>query len=109
METNLSLRNIDKNKAINDFFEERVDKLTKHLAHFKDENIHIHANIDKNPHKEEYYASMNVYVPSGTLHARSSSFDMFESMDEVVHSVIRQAEKFKAKLRKGYRDNSRNK
>lgn len=106
MQVTLAVRHFNKNKEIEDYFDERVSRLRHHLSNFKDDLIFIHGNLDRNPHKEEFYASVNVYLPSMTLHSRENAVDLLSAINLAFNAVIRQAEKFKAKLRKSYKRTS---
>lgn len=103
MKTTLTIRHMKSNKVIQDAFDEHIARLSNRLSHFNEESIFIHGNLDKNPHKEQYFCSLTVFLPSTTLHSRDSSFDLLMAVNAAFESIMRQAEKFKAKLRRGYR------
>mgnify|MGYP001578643011 FL=1 len=106
MRTTLTVRHMKNNKMVQDAFDGHVARLSNRLSHFNEESIFIHGNVDKNHHKEQYFCSLTVYLPSMTLHSRDSSFDLLRAVNAAFESIIRQAEKFKAKLRRGHRGKS---
>ncbi|MDD5352167.1 MAG: ribosome-associated translation inhibitor RaiA [Candidatus Omnitrophica bacterium] len=95
----MSTKHFNKSKEIEDFFEERVDKLAQHLSRFQDEAVSLHGNLDRNPHKEEFYVSLNVRLPSATLYSKETAADLFIAINSAFNAIIRQAEKVKTKIR----------
>ena len=103
MQITLNARHLKKNKLIQDFFDERISKLRHHLSHFEDDTIFIHGNLEKNPHKDKFYVSLSVHIPLTTLHARGYELDLFKAINTAFDSIIRQAEKIKAKRLSSHR------
>jgi ribosome-associated translation inhibitor RaiA len=80
-------------------FEEKAAKFASHhLKRFKEDLALLHAALDKNPHKEEYFASLTLYLPIATLHARESAFESVASLSQAFLDLTRQIEKHKDKL-----------
>ena len=104
----MTVKHLKKNKLIQDFFDERIDRLFPHLSNFRKDSISVHGKLDRNPHKEEYYVSLNVCLSSITLHSRETEVDLFRAVNSAVSSVIRQAEKLKTKLRRKNRKRRQN-
>ncbi len=107
MRITLTVRHMKNNAAIQGCFDEHVDKLLSRLSNFDESAIFIHANIDKNPHKDHYSCSLTVHLPSMTLHSRYASFDVIKTINASFGLIIRQAEKFKARLRRNYKQKDR--
>ena len=104
MRTTLTLRHFKKNKIVQTHFDDQVDRLLGRLSNFKEEAVFIHATVDKNPHKDHFSCSVTVHLPSMTLHAHDDQYDLFKAMNAAFSSLVRQAEKFKARLRKDYKN-----
>ena len=94
----LAFSHMEDNSIIRDHFEERASKLQKYIKRFKDDLVHLHGSLDKNPHKEEFYASLSLYLPTATLHCREAAEDSMSAVSRAFLGLIRQAEKHTDKL-----------
>ena len=99
MRVNLTIRHFNNNKSIGDFFQTQIDKLSDYLSGFSDDLISVRCILDKNQHKEEYYASLNLSVPHTVLHSRGVSKDLFIAISSAFDLIIRQLDKVKEKSR----------
>ena len=98
MKTTFTVSHMQKNSIIRDHFEEKVSRLGKYLKRFKDDLVYLHGTLDKNPHKEEFYATLSLYLPSATLHCRERREDYASAMNLAFLDMARQIEKHKNKL-----------
>jgi len=78
-------------------FLEKGEKIAKHLKRFKDDLVALHGALDKNPHKEEFHASLTLYLPSATLHARECAAEYGVAFSKVFLDLVRQLKKYKDK------------
>ncbi len=98
MKATLALSHLEDNSIIRDLYDEKVDKLSKYTSRFKEELVHLHGALDKNPHKDEFYTSLTLYLPIGTLHCREKGEDYAASMTKAFLAMIRQLGKHTDKL-----------
>ncbi len=98
MKTTFTVTHMEENAIIKDHFEDRVSKLDKYLKRFRADLVYLHGTLDKNPHKEEFYASLSLYLPSATLHCRERAEDSVTAMNLAFLDLARQIEKHKDKL-----------
>ncbi len=98
MQTTFVVRHMEESPDIKAYFEDRVSRIRKYLMRFKEELTTLHASLDKNPHKGEYFASLSLYIPSGALHCRERAEDAKAALSEAFLDMARQIEKHKDKL-----------
>jgi len=79
-------------------FDEKAQKIAKHLKRFRDDQVYLHGALDKNPHKEEFHASLTLYLPATTLHARECAPEYGAAFNEAFLDLARQLRKHKDKL-----------
>jgi len=98
MKTTFTVSHFEENSVIRDHFQDRVMKLQKYLKRYKDELVFLHGTLDKNPHKDEFYASLSLYLPSVTLHCRERGSDYALALNLAFLDIARQIEKHTDKL-----------
>jgi ribosomal subunit interface protein len=98
MKTILTVTHLETNDLIKGHFEERARRLGKYLKRFKDDLTYLHGALDKNPHKDEFYASLSLYLPSVVLHCRERGTDYATAFNAAFLDMSRQIEKHKEKL-----------
>lgn len=98
MKMTLTVRNLPNSVDVKALFEERISRLEKHLKRFKDDLTFLHGVLEKNPHKDEFFASISLYLPSIVLHCREKGRDYSGAMSEAILDIVRQLEKHKAKI-----------
>ena len=98
MKTTFTVSHMQENSVIKDHFEEKISGLNKYLKRLKDDLVYLHGTLDKNPHKEEFYATLSLYLPSLTLHCRERGEDYALAMNLAFVDMARQIEKHKDKL-----------
>ena len=98
MKTTLAFSHMEDNSIVRDYFDEKCEKLTRYTKRFKDDLVHLHGTLDKNPHKEEFYASLTLYLPATTLHCREAGGDFEAAMHSAFLWLVRQVEKYTDKL-----------
>jgi ribosomal subunit interface protein len=100
MKTTLAFSHMEENSILKDHFTDRADRLQKYVKRFKEELVSLHGALDKNPHKEEFYASLSLYLPTTTLHCREAAQDAIASITKAFLGLTRQVEKHTDKLTK---------
>jgi len=77
-------------------------KLDTLLKRYDPDLVLLHANIQKLARKESYTFTVNLSLPSGTLHATGEGSDVLASVKEAFAEVIAQCKKHQSLLRKDY-------
>lgn len=98
MKTTFAIRHAEDESKIRAHFDDRVQKLEKYLVRFKDDLIYLHGDFDKNPHKEEFYASLSLYLPAATMHCRERGEDFTAAINAAFLDLARQIRKHNEKL-----------
>jgi len=82
--------------------ERRGAKLQRLLNHFEPDLVMLQGSMEKNPRKEEYNFSLNLSLPTGTLHALGKGADVPKSVKAAFAEIETQVKKHMALLRKDY-------
>jgi ribosome-associated translation inhibitor RaiA len=77
-------------------------KLEKLLKRYSPDLVLLHADIGKHARKESYTFSVNLSLPTGTLHATGEGSDVLASVKEAFAEICAQCKKHQALLRKDY-------
>jgi ribosome-associated translation inhibitor RaiA len=89
-------------KAIENDFERHIDKLNRFLKHYDPDSIELHSSLEKVPRKNEFSFSLNLILPTGTLHATGAGGDVPASARVAFAEIEGQVKKHQQKLRKDY-------
>ncbi len=100
MKTTFAIRHaeMEQEDEIKACFQDRTKKLGKYLIRFKDDLIYLHGDFDKNPHKEEFYASLSLYLPAAAMHCRERGEDFTAAINAAFLDLTRQIKKQKDKM-----------
>jgi len=79
-----------------------VSKLGKLLKTYAPDLVQLHGAFEKHPRKVEYTFSLNLSLPTGTLHATGVGPDMRLSAKQAFSDLDRQVKKHLSKLRRDY-------
>jgi len=79
-----------------------VTKLGKLLTTFSPDLVKLHGSFEKHPRKVEYTFSLNLSLPTGTLHATGVGPDMRLSAKQAFSELSTQLKKHMGKLRRDY-------
>jgi ribosome-associated translation inhibitor RaiA len=80
----------------------QVAKLEKLLKRYSPDLVLLHADIEKHSRKESYTFTLNLSLPSGTLHATGEGEDVLASVKVAFAEICGQCKKHQALLRKDY-------
>lgn len=87
----ISGHDFDVTEAMKELLQKKFDRLLKHYGHFITD-VEVLMKI-ANDHRN--IAEANVNVPDKTINASASSNDMYKSIDEMLHKLKTQLEKYK--------------
>ncbi|HXP81463.1 MAG TPA: hypothetical protein VN976_16265 [Verrucomicrobiae bacterium] len=77
-------------------------KLDKLLKRYAPDLVLLHVDIEKHARKENYTFSVNLSLPTGTLHATGKGSDVLASVKAAFAEICAQCKKHQALLRKDY-------
>ncbi len=82
--------------------ERHTDKLNRILKRYDPDLVRLHESLEKSPHKPEYSFSVNLTLPTGTMHATGVGADPLGSAKAAFAELEKQVTKHQQKLRKDY-------
>ena len=82
--------------------ERHAVKLEKLLKRYAPDLVQLHGDIEKRPRKESYLFTLNLSLPTGTLHATGEGADVRKSVKAAFAEIETQIKKHMALLRKDY-------
>jgi ribosomal subunit interface protein len=82
--------------------ERHTDKLNRILKRYDPDLVRLHESLEKSPHKTEYSFSVNLTLPTGTMHATGVGHDPLGSAKAAFAELEKQVTKHQQKLRKDH-------
>jgi ribosome-associated translation inhibitor RaiA len=77
-------------------------KLDKLLKRYAPDLVKLHGDIEKHPRKASYTFTVNLSLPTGTLHATGEGSDVLTCVKAAFAEICAQCKKHQALLRKDY-------
>ncbi|MFZ0211140.1 MAG: HPF/RaiA family ribosome-associated protein [Candidatus Acidiferrales bacterium] len=102
MKTSFSYRQAELREQTEREVELNMKKLEKFLKRFTPDLVQLHGAFERIPHRDSFALSLNLSLPTGTLHATGEANDVEGSVRAAFAEVITQLKKHMAKLRKDY-------
>lgn len=79
-----------------------VEKLSRWLKRYEPDLIQLQTSLEKQARRTEYRVSVNLVLPTGTLHAEESAADPRASAKAAFAELEAQVKKHQGKLRKDH-------
>ncbi len=79
-----------------------IEKLNRLLKRYAPDLVVLHGSLEKTPRKTEYTFSVNLTLPTGTLHASAAGADVRSSAKAAFAELESQVKKHQEKLRKDH-------
>jgi len=100
----IAYRNIEPQfqELIEKDFARHLDKLNRLLKRYSPDLVQLHSSLEKVPRKTEFDFSLNLTLPTGTLHATGAGSDVRASAKAAFAELEQQVKKHQEKLRKDY-------
>jgi ribosomal subunit interface protein len=102
MKLSISYKHVDAHEAVEKQNERHVVKLSKLLKSYEPDLVQLHGVFSKNPHKQEHSFSLNLSLPTGTLHATGIGDNVRAACKEAFTELEVQVKKHQSRLRKDY-------
>jgi len=102
MRLTLSYKNVDMREPIETEVTRHLGKLEKLLQTYSPDLVQFHGAFEKHPRKVEYTFSLNLTLPTGTLHATGDGQDVRQSVKTAFTELAGQLKKHQARLRRDY-------
>lgn len=99
MRVDISYKNLEKSEFIENIFDNNLRKVERRIKIFKrDDPIHIAVNLEKNTHREQYFCSAHIYLPSKVLKAEEKGDTLSFAINKTFGALSKQLDKVKHKL-----------
>lgn len=102
MKTSFSYKQPELRELTEQELDSNVAKLQKFLKRFAPDLVQLHGAFERIPHRNSFALSLNLSLPTGTLHATGEADDVAGSVRAAFGEVIAQLKKHMGKLRKDY-------
>ncbi len=102
MKLSINFKHVESHKAVEVEVERHVAKLDKLLRSYSPDLIQLHGAFSKTPRTEENSCTLNLSLPTGTLHATGTGATVRTSCKKAFSELEAQVKKHQAKLRKDY-------
>jgi ribosomal subunit interface protein len=102
MKLSISYKNVEPHKPAEKEVERYASKLNRLLKSYEPDLVLLHGVFTKNPHREENSFSLNLSLPTGTLHATGTGENVRASCKQAFTELESQLKKHQSRLRKDY-------
>ena len=102
MRLSVSYKNVEPHKPAENEIEKYANKLNRLLKSYDPDLVQLHGVFSKNPHREELSFSLNLSLPTGTLHATGTGENVRASCKQAFAELQAQVKKHQSRLRKDY-------
>ena len=102
MNVTINYNRIELRQPVETEVDRLVSKLGKLLKSYSPDLVQLHGSFEKHPRKVEYSFSLNLSLPTGTLHATGVGPDLRLSIKQAFADLERQVKKHLSKLRRDY-------
>ncbi len=102
MKISISYRHVEFPETIEPAVNRHLQKIGTLLKRYEPDLVQIHGAFEKNPHNTEFSFSLNLSLPTGTLHATGEAPDARSSARKAFAELEAQIKKHQARLRKDH-------
>jgi ribosome-associated translation inhibitor RaiA len=102
MNISISCRHVESRTPVETETSRHLDKLTKLLKSYSPDLVQFHGGFEKHPRKVEFTYSLNLSLPTGTLHATGAGPDVRQSVKKAFTELKMQLKKHQSRLRRDY-------
>jgi len=102
MKLSISYKHVDAHEAVEKQNEHHIAKITRLLKSYEPDLVQLHGVFSKNPHNQEQSFSLNLSLPTGTLHATGTGENVRASCKQAFSELELQVKKHQQRLRKDY-------
>ncbi len=102
MNISISYKHVELREPVETEATRYLRKLSKLLKSYVPDLVQLHGSFEKHPRKVEYTFSLNLSLPTGTLHATGIGPDVRLSVKNAFAELEGQVKKHQSRLRKDY-------
>jgi len=102
MKLSISYKHVDAHATAEKQCERHIAKLSRLLKSYEPDLVQLHGVFSKNSHNQEHTFSLNLSLPTGTLHATGVGDTLRASCKQAFTELEVQVKKHQSRLRKDY-------
>jgi ribosomal subunit interface protein len=102
MKVSISYKHLDSHDGVEAQTERHVNKLAKFLKSYDPDLVQLHGVFSKSSHHQQRSFSLNLSLPTGTLHATGVGENIRASCKKAFSELEVQVKKHQQRLRKDY-------
>jgi ribosomal subunit interface protein len=102
MKFSISYKHVDSHEAVEEQSARYIAKLSRLLKSYQPDLVQLHGVFSRNPHNQEHSFSVNLSMPTGTLHATGIGNNVRASCKKAFSELEVQVKKHQERLRKDY-------
>lgn len=102
MKISISYKHVDAHEEAEKQIQRHVAKISRLLKTYEPDLVQVHGAFSKNPHNQELSFSLNLSLPTGTLHATGTGENVRASCKKAFSELEIQLKKHLERLRKDY-------
>jgi ribosome-associated translation inhibitor RaiA len=102
MKLSINYKHVESHKSVETEVARHVGKLEKLLQSYSPDLVQLHGVFSKSPRTDEHSCSLNLSLPTGTLHATGTGTIVRTGCKRAFSDLEAQVKKHQAKLRKDY-------
>jgi ribosomal subunit interface protein len=102
MKFSISYKSVNSHEAVEEQSDRHIGKLKRLLKSYDPDLVQLHGVFSKNPHNQEHSFSLNLSLPTGTLHATGKGENPRASCKNAFSELEVQVKKHQERLRKDY-------
>ncbi len=109
MRTEMTLKKVVRNELFDETVAMNEEKVEKRLKRLKEESAHLSIHVEKNPHKEEFYCGLNLFLPSKVIHIQERYHTLEGCVTDSFSRLLIQIDKYKHKIERHLQKRARDK
>ena len=102
MKVSISYKRVTSHNHVENEIQRHISKLNKLLKSYDPDLVLLHGAFAKNPRNGEHSLSLNLSLPTGTLHVTGGGGDVRASCKQAFNELEMKVKKHQSRLRKDY-------
>ncbi len=93
MKADLLVKNFPKTQILEEYFLKETEKLFRRFKNLNLDSLSLRCEIEKNPHREEYFSKINLHVPKRTITSQERAKTALSSLKKSFKILKEQLDK----------------
>jgi ribosome-associated translation inhibitor RaiA len=102
MKLSISYKHVESQQAVEREVQHHIEKLNRLLKTYQPDLVQLHGAFSKTHPPDDYSFSLNLTLPTGTLHATGTGGTAVASCKQAFSELQSQVKKHQSRLRKDY-------